>query len=721
MEIPLKILILEDNATDAEIVQRLLKKENPQFTFRLAMNKDAYLLALDEFQPDVVLADNELPQFTGIEALEIIRRRSLNIPFILVTGSTSEEYAARIIKLGADDYVLKDRMVRLPVAIDAALKQRRTEKERREAQGNLIQSEKKYRTLIERVSDAFISLDKDFHYTYLNKKAAELIRRDARTVIGKCVWDVFPDAVGSATYLAFNKAMDEQKYISHTDYYAPLNLWQENHIYPSPDGLSVFIRDITKQKKAEEDILKERDLSDSIINSMPGIFYLFDETGEILRWNKNLNTVSGYSAAEIKDLHPLDFFDDDVKQLLGDKVAEAFERGMSDIEVPFFTKNKEKIPYYFTSWRILHEAKTCLIGIGIDITERKNAEKELQESHERYKYVSKATQDTIWEWNYHSKKGRWGEGIMKIFGYSEDKLEYGENWMDEYIHPSDKEEVSKKLYACIESKTEVWQGEYNFRCADGTYKYVYDRGFILYDEQGKPYRMIGALTDMTEKKRIERELTEQQINQHKLITETTIMAQEKERNELGRELHDNINQILVTVKIYLGLAKAKKNIPADLIEQSYEFVNEAIEEIRKLSHSLVAPSLGDVGLKEALQELADNAGLLLDMEVQLLIDDEYNDKRIDKNKELMFYRIVQEQLNNITKHAKANKVVITFKTNASNFYLSVADNGVGFDCTQKIKGIGLKNISNRVEFYSGNMNIISAPGQGCTLEVYIPI
>ncbi len=220
----------------------------------------------------------------------------------------------------------------------------------------------------------------------------------------------------------------------------------------------------------------------------------------------------------------------------------------------------------------------------------------------------------------------------------------------------------------------------------------------------------------------QKERAEQQIKEQQLKTEITIQTQEKERNELGRELHDNINQILATVKMYLSMAKSKENITRDLdlIDQSYEYVNEAIEEIRKLSHSLVAPSLGDISLVEALQELADDTKLFNNLQVQLSVDERYHENGIDKNKELMLYRIVQEQLNNIIKYAKANKVVITLKAAGSHLILSVTDNGVGFDTKKKSKGIGLKNISNRVEFYSGNMNIASAPGKGCTLKVYIP-
>src|SRR6186997_2618035 len=117
----LKILLLEDNAEDAEIVQRLLKKENLDCEFQVVMSKDDYLNSLNNFQPDLILSDNSLPQFNATEALNIARQQSLHIPFILVTGTVSEEFAAKIIKSGATDYVLKDRMARLPTAIDAAL------------------------------------------------------------------------------------------------------------------------------------------------------------------------------------------------------------------------------------------------------------------------------------------------------------------------------------------------------------------------------------------------------------------------------------------------------------------------------------------------------------------------------------------------------------------------------------------------------------------------
>jgi two-component system sensor histidine kinase UhpB len=252
----LHILILEDNPDEAEIVQRLLLKEIPGVECSLAENKDEFLKILDLSQPDVILADNSLPQFSATEALFMLRERSLRIPFILVTGTVSEEFAAGIIKLGADDYILKDRLARLPGAIEAALKQWKAENDRLKAISRLIEREEQYRTLIERITDAFIVLDTDWCYSFVNKQAGLLIKRDPNLLIGKNVWTEFPDVVGTLTYNAFVQAMTEQRYISNVDYYAPLDLWQENHIYPSNNGLSIFIRDITVRKKSEMEVLQ---------------------------------------------------------------------------------------------------------------------------------------------------------------------------------------------------------------------------------------------------------------------------------------------------------------------------------------------------------------------------------------------------------------------------------------------------------------------------------
>lgn len=351
--------------------------------------------------------------------------------------------------------------------------------------------------------------------------------------------------------------------------------------------------------------------------------------------------------------------------------------------------------------------------------ERKKTLGKLQQSIERYELVNRATFDTIWEWNYHFGEGLWGDGIIKMFGYPKEKLKYNESWLDEYIHPDDKDRVRKKIQHSLDSHIENWQDEFRFRCVDGSYKYVYNRGFILFSDKGKPLRMIGAMTDITERKKLEQELADQHINQQKIITEVTIQAQEKERNEIGRELHDNINQILATVKIYLGMVKENENVPENLLAECYDYVNYAMEEIRKLSHSLVPPSLGEIGLKEALQDLVEEINNTNKLKMHLVYKSQ-KETILDQEMELTLYRIVQEQINNILKHSQATNATISLQKDTTTVILNISDNGVGFDTATISKGIGLKNIHSRVEFYAGTINIISAPGKGCTLEIYVP-
>lgn len=129
-----------------------------------------------------------------------------------------------------------------------------------------------------------------------------------------------------------------------------------------------------------------------------------------------------------------------------------------------------------------------------------NTNIKIKESNEKYDIVAKATSDTIWDWKIQEDKLNWSKGIKSVFGYENDQVGESSSWWFENIHPEDSIKMSIKLYSFIEQKTEKWQDEYRFKCADNTYKYVLDRGFLLKDENGKAIRMIGALQDITKQK-----------------------------------------------------------------------------------------------------------------------------------------------------------------------------------------------------------------------------
>ena len=136
----------------------------------------------------------------------------------------------------------------------------------------------------------------------------------------------------------------------------------------------------------------------------------------------------------------------------------------------------------------------------------KATNEEIKESNERYDIVAKATSDTIWDWKIQEDDFIWNKGIQSVFGYQIEEVGKTSKWWFERIHPEDSIKMSVKLYSFIEQKTEKWQDEYRFKCADGTYKYVFDRGFLVKDEDGNAIRMIGAIQDVTKQKEEEQRL-----------------------------------------------------------------------------------------------------------------------------------------------------------------------------------------------------------------------
>ncbi|HVT86802.1 MAG TPA: PAS domain S-box protein, partial [Chitinophagaceae bacterium] len=195
--------------------------------------------------------------------------------------------------------------------------------------------------------------------------------------------------------------------------------------------------------------------------------------------------------------------------------------GLSDINVAL-----ESISLGAQDYLIKGEFDEKLLTKSIKYSiERKKILQNLQESNERYEYVNKATNDIIWEWDYNTRTGIWGQGFIKTFGYSDNNLRYNETWIQKYIHPDDIEKLIKSLQLHLHNRNEIWQGEYRFRSADGSYKYILDRGYTIFDANNKPYRMIGAMTDITETRENEETIRKlyqavEQADEIILITDT---------------------------------------------------------------------------------------------------------------------------------------------------------------------------------------------------------
>lgn len=469
----LKILHLEDMPDDAELVSRGLRKAGVNAAIQLVDNKHDFINALINNRPDIILSDHSLPSFDSHEALRIVKQMEKPVPFILVTATVSEEYAVTILQEGASDYILKDRLQRLPDAIRGAIDKYDMEAGSVAAEETLKASERKYKLLFEN---------------------------------------------------------------------NPLPMWMV---------------------------------------SIPGM--------SIIDVNEAAVKLYGYS-------------------------REAFlKMQLTDLGAP------ETGAYPFAAAETTQQTPSAAIT----------------------RHVSK----------------------------------------------------------------------------DGA---VIFADLVMHDVllEGNTVRLVSC-NDVTERLKAEADLARQQSLQQRLIAQTSIQVQEHERKEIGEELHDNINQVLATAKLYLDLAIAKNKQDSEFLANSRASIVLAIEEIRKLSHILVAPSMGETTLTQAIAQLIFEMQLVTTLELKLR-SDQYDEKAAGNDIKLMLYRIVQEQVNNIVKHAGASAATIMLYTGTNHIVMTITDNGKGFDQGQLHEGIGLRNMRNRAAVYDGLVSITSEPAKGCRVEVKIP-
>ncbi|MEO8583260.1 MAG: PAS domain-containing protein [Flavitalea sp.] len=200
------------------------------------------------------------------------------------------------------------------------------------------------------------------------------------------------------------------------------------------------------------------------------------------------------------------------------------------------------------------------------------------------------------------------------------------------------------------------------------------------------------------------------------LAKAAIQAQEQQRAETGKELHDNINQMLASVRVLLQYsltheAERKKNI-----EKSIGVLDDCTEEIRQLSKRLVPPSLGDLGLKAAITDLFQTVAMS-GIKVQASGLSKINERALSAELKLTLYRILQEQVSNILKHAQASLVVLGMKKKGKQLIVELTDNGKGFDVQGHRKGIGLHNIFNRAAVYQAQVDLQSVIGNGTSMRV----
>lgn len=239
-------------------------------------------------------------------------------------------------------------------------------------------------------------------------------------------------------------------------------------------------------------------------------------------------------------------------------------------------------------------------------------------------------------------------------------------------------------------------------------------------------RALKESRERVEKSEAETNLREREIQMalereehQRNLVRASIESQERERAQIGRELHDNINQILAVTKAYVDTALHEDDRRGDLLGRSLKNLDMAINEIRKMSKSLVPPVMKEDGLVASVSDLVETMRVVNKFSIDFRCEKEML-HNLGEDQQLALYRIVQEQVNNIIKHAEAQNVRIELTGISGYVSLLIADDGKGFDPKVRSKGIGLSNILSRIEVFDGKLELESARGAGCTLKVKMP-
>ncbi len=483
-----------------------------------------------------------------------------------------------------------------------------------------------------------------------------------------------------------------------------------------------------------------------IIDNLPVLISYVDKD---LRYRFNNNAYSEWFGIPRESLHGKH-----VKEVLGDKgyekVQAPIEAALSGQKVSY----EMAIPYKNGEKRFVHAQYVPDIGeqgqvkgffvLVEDIAKRKEAEDLLKESEKKFRQLAENIEEVFW------MEDKEGEEIIyispafeKVWGLKcEDLIKNPQLWMDS-IHPEDREKVENEY--SYEDRTQVIEGKYKseFRIIrpDGSVRWILDRAFPVFNEEGNPIRIAGISQDITELKLIEQELQEAKETLELRVQERTMElrqrnrqlknllahlenVREEERVHIAREVHDELGQILTAFKFDLSeledlISPDSKGV-GDLVKKLIKDADTTLESVQRISTGLRPQVLDIFGVGPAFEWQAN------EFQNQTGITCEVNhfpeNLQIEKDKSLILFRIFQEALMNVKHHAQASRVQISFSVNSEDMIMEIKDNGVGIkmENVNDPQSFGILGIQERADLLGGTASFRSNPGEGTTVSIRLP-
>jgi PAS domain S-box-containing protein len=476
------------------------------------------------------------------------------------------------------------------------------------------------------------------------------------------------------------------------------------------------ILDITERKKAEEQLMYEKDLSSSIIESIPGIFELYDRQFRFLRWNKQFEVTSGYTPEEIRNLHVVDDLTfGGQRRKRYNILKRIYETGRDEGEITITVKNGKEIPLYYVGQLINYEGEACYICSAVDITERKRIEEDLKSSELRYRTLVEQASDAIIIIDEIGNLVEVNTSFCKMVGYSEKEL-LGMN-MTELTDPDQLKNDPLRIDLLLAGKT--FFGERRMKKKDATIFDVEANVQTLPDK-----RILAIVRDITDRKKAEEKLNTS-YEQIRSLSEYLTNVREEERKHIAREIHDELGQELTVLKMDVGSLVKKLPLADDIIRKRLasfsELIDNIAQSVRRIASELRPSLLDDVGLPAAIawhmEEFEKRSG------IKVHFTEPKDEWILPDPVKINLFRIVQEATTNIGRHSKATEVDVNLERNDHWIALRLFDNGVGFNSEAVCKGntLGILGMRERASIIGGKLAVKTAPGIGTEIVVSVPL
>ncbi|MFZ9263492.1 MAG: PAS domain-containing sensor histidine kinase [Chitinophagaceae bacterium] len=485
--------------------------------------------------------------------------------------------------------------------------------------------------------------------------------------------------------------------------------------------------DLTNEYEYKIELEDDKKRFEMVMNSSLDAIICMDLNGVITLWNPQAEKIFQWEEQEVLGKRMSEV-------IIPEQYRELHERGLKHylktgehkvlnkvIQIGGVRKDGAEVPLELSIIHVQSEKGDFFCSYISDITERKIANDTLKASEQKYRTLFENMTMGVMEVDNDERIIFMNAALENIVGYSFEELKgkvASEVFIKEDVKRREMEEVTSLRKQGKESVYET-----TLIRKDGVEAEVVISGAPTFDIDGSVKGSIGIHWDVTEIRKTQQALLTERIGREQQLLETKLQAEEEQRAQIGRDLHDGVGQMLAYMQLYIGLLKTNQQFGEKEVAQLETTVEKTLQQVRLLSRSLVPPSIRDLGLREAVIELVDSYAILKKPKFHLKIfsSSERLGNRMSIEQKIMVYRVLQELISNSLKYADATNIRIKFSYMENNLLFEFEDDGKGFDMSNVRRGVGLGSIRSRVEYYKGTTKYESAPGKGMISVIILPL